>query len=109
LSLPDRITNDALLSQSFHLTKVHIKLKITYEIKYKAFKLPLSYQIMSFEKKDKKSQVTKVLKKHLNLYNILKLPNCSYCKVASSNTSRLEAHEGFFRLLMKGIFYPYLL
>ena len=27
-----------------------------------------------------------------------------YCKVASSNTSRLEAHAGFFRLLMKGIF-----
>ena len=25
-------------------------------------------------------------------------------KVASSNTSRLEAHAGFFRLLMKGIF-----
>ena len=25
-----------------------------------------------------------------------------YCKVASSNTSRLEAHAGFFRLLMKG-------
>ena len=30
-----------------------------------------------------------------------------YCKVASSNTSRLEAHPGFFRLLMKGIFDPY--
>ena len=33
----------------------------------------------------------------------------SYLKVASSNTSRLEAHAGFFRLLMKGIFDPYLL
>ena len=32
---------------------------------------------------------------------------CWYPKVASSNTSRLEAHIGFFRLLMKGIFYPY--
>ena len=31
----------------------------------------------------------------------------TYCKVASSNTSRLEAHEAFFRLLMKGIFDPY--
>ena len=30
-------------------------------------------------------------------------------KVASSNTSRLEAHAGFFRLLMKGIFDPYVL
>ena len=32
-----------------------------------------------------------------------------YCKVASSNTSRYEAHAGFFRLLMKGIFDPYVL
>ena len=30
----------------------------------------------------------------------------AYCKVASSNTSRLEAYAGFFRLLMKGIFDP---
>ena len=30
-----------------------------------------------------------------------------YRKVASSNTSRLEAYGGFFRLLMKGIFDPY--
>ena len=30
-------------------------------------------------------------------------------KVASSNTSCLEAHVGFFRLLIKGIFYPYVL
>ena len=29
-----------------------------------------------------------------------------YHKVTSSNTSRLEAHAGFFRLLMKGIFDP---
>ena len=28
-----------------------------------------------------------------------------YRKVASSNTSHLEAHAGFFRLLMKGIFF----
>ena len=33
----------------------------------------------------------------------------TYRKVASSNTSRLEAHVGFFRLLMKGIFDPYVL
>ena len=32
-----------------------------------------------------------------------------YSKVASSNTSHLEAHAGFFRLLMKGIFDPYVL
>ena len=30
----------------------------------------------------------------------------SYRKVASSNTSRLEAHADFFRLLMKGICDP---
>ena len=30
-----------------------------------------------------------------------------YHKVASSNTSRLEAHAGFFRLVIKGIFDPY--
>ena len=32
-----------------------------------------------------------------------------YRKVASSNMSRLEAHAGFFSLLMKGIFGLYLL
>ena len=32
-----------------------------------------------------------------------------YCRVASSNTIRLEAHAGFFRLLMKGIYDPYVL
>ena len=32
-----------------------------------------------------------------------------YRKVASSNTFRLKAHAGFFRLLMKGIFDPYIL
>ena len=35
--------------------------------------------------------------------------NCAYRKVASSNTSCLEALAGFFRLLMKGIFDPYVL
>ena len=35
--------------------------------------------------------------------------NLIYRKVASSNTSRLEPHAGFFRLLMKGIFDPYVL
>ena len=33
----------------------------------------------------------------------------TYRKIASSNTSQLEAHSGFFRLLMKGIFDPDLL
>ena len=32
-----------------------------------------------------------------------------HCKIASSNTSRLEAHVEFFILLMKGIFGPYVL
>ena len=30
-------------------------------------------------------------------------------KIGSSNTSRLEAHVGFFRLLMKGFFGSYVL
>ena len=33
----------------------------------------------------------------------------TYRKVVNSNTSRLEAHAGFFRLLRKGIFDPYVL
>ena len=33
----------------------------------------------------------------------------TYRKVVSSNMSRLDAHAGFFRLLIKGIFDPYLL
>ena len=33
----------------------------------------------------------------------------NYSKVASSNISRLEAHTGFFRLRIKGIFDPYVL
>ena len=32
-----------------------------------------------------------------------------YRKVGSSNTSHLEAHTGFYRLLKKGIFNPYVL
>ena len=31
----------------------------------------------------------------------------NYCKVESSNMSCLETHASFFRLLMKGIFDPY--
>ena len=31
----------------------------------------------------------------------------TYRKVTSSNTSHLKTHAGFFRFLMKGIFYPY--
>jgi hypothetical protein len=33
----------------------------------------------------------------------------TFRKVGSSNKSHLEAHAGFFRLFMKGIFYPYVL
>ena len=35
--------------------------------------------------------------------------NFTYCKVTSSNMSCLELHTGFFRLLKKGIFDPYVL
>ena len=33
----------------------------------------------------------------------------TFCEVAISKTSHLEAHAGFFRLLIKGIFDPYVL
>ena len=39
----------------------------------------------------------------------ISLNNCMYHKVASSRLSRLVAHNGFFRLLMKGIFDAYVL
>ena len=39
----------------------------------------------------------------------IKVKKFHYRKVRSSNTSCLEAHAGFFRLLMKGIFDPYVL
>ena len=39
----------------------------------------------------------------------IKKTNFYYRKVMSYNTSRLEAHAAFFRLLMKGIFSPYVL
>ena len=43
------------------------------------------------------------------LYKVkhLSLSDFQYHKVESSNMSCLEAHVGFFRLLMKGIFGPY--
>ena len=33
----------------------------------------------------------------------------TYRKVVSANTSRLEAHVGIFRMLMKEIFDPYVM
>ena len=36
-------------------------------------------------------------------------PQSIYRKVASSNTSHLEAHAGFFRMRVRGIFDPYVL
>ena len=48
------------------------------------------------------SNYTVTILKHAHLVH-------SYHKIASSNPSRLEAHVGFFRLLMKGIFGPYVL
>ena len=43
--------------------------------------------------------------KNLNIFKKI----WTYRKVASSNTFRLEAHAGIFRLLMKVIFDPYVL
>ena len=59
------------------------------------------------------SYCSRMLLLNLNLklmYDLLDLNlKLMYRKVASSNTSRLEAHAGFIRLLMKGIFDPYVL
>jgi hypothetical protein len=58
-----------------------------------------------------KSSGSKVNGKFTKVFNLegkqLNLTLIEYCKVASSNKSRLEAYAGFFRLLMKGIFDPY--
>ena len=44
----------------------------------------------------------------LDMWTITRLKTI-YRKLPNSNTSRLETHAGFFRLLMKGIFDPYVL
>ena len=49
------------------------------------------------------------LKNLLISYQYKKIIENIYRKVVSSNTSYLEAHAGFFRLLMKGVFDPYVL
>ena len=47
-------------------------------------------------------KINKVMKMNSTIHQKLD----KYRKIASSNTSRLEAHVGFFRLLMKGVFGP---
>ena len=42
-------------------------------------------------------------------HNGAKVFHVAYREVVSSNTSHIEAHAGFFRLLVKGIFDPYVL
>ena len=46
------------------------------------------------------------LLEHFTVHNFGTIIYNKYSKVASSNTSRLEAHAGFFTLLMKDIFGP---
>ena len=51
-------------------------------------------------------------KSHLEKQAVLGLENENFCthrKVTSASLSRFEAHVGLFRLLMKGIFDPYVL
>ena len=52
-----------------------------------------------------------VVKFSSGVYKIGKIfaETSTYRKIPSSNTSHLEAHAGFFRLLMKGMFDPYVL
>ena len=52
------------------------------------------------------------MKSHMNFYtpeNLRFKKVFEYLKVASFNTSHLEARAALFRLLMKGIFDPYVL
>ena len=42
-----------------------------------------------------------------HISGVILLRKLTYRKVVSFNTSCLEAHAGFFRLLIKGIFGPY--
>ena len=52
------------------------------------------------------SDLSKLGKKFQSQFSMSKT---SLLKNRSSNTSRLEAHAGFFRLLMKGTLVPYVL
>ena len=64
--------------------------------------------------KEVKAEVVSTIKLNAAFQLFHLLPLCylgmyKYRKVESSNTSCLEAHAGFFRLLMKGIFNLYVL
>ena len=57
------------------------------------------------------SSNSKILHQTSHFYDriYVNLQKSTYRKVTSSNTSHREVHAGFFRLLMKGIFDPYVL
>ena len=63
-------------------------------------------RFLSFSAAVRKFGVSQVLNGKYPLQNFVIL---NYRKVASSNTSRFEAHAGLFRLLMKGTFDAYVL
>ena len=49
------------------------------------------------------------LLRHFSHFKQIRIAKIVYRKVSSSNTSHLGKHAGFFKLLMKGIFDPYVL
>ena len=57
----------------------------------------IAYELSSFQGRDTKLDIFFTIIQH------------TVFKVGSSNTCRLEAHAGFYKLLMKGIFDPYAL
>jgi hypothetical protein len=60
-------------------------------------------------KMEMESNFNFTLAAHCTLMHFCHIHPVYYRKVASSDTSCLEAHADFFRLLMKGIFDPYVL
>ena len=58
-------------------------------------------------KMEVESNFNLTLAAHCSLMHFGHIHPVNYHKVASSNMSCLEAHAGFFRLLMKGIFDPF--
>jgi len=80
-------------------------------------KVFLSYQSLKLDWSNKVSAMKDIVKKTASVIFLTQdrkiililYHQCMYRKVPSSYMSRLETHAGFFSLLMKGIFDPYVL
>ena len=106
-----------ILSLTIAIRSLKIHTRIIYQINScRIFNLPLSPGHVWFNTTEAKNlqNLTETHKKWITEYvcaGQARTPaqTSMHCKVASSNTSHLEAHAGFFRLLMKGIFNLYVL